>query len=135
MPKATVDTSAVHFDLKTLPGGWVELRRMSFGEKNARTDIAMKMAFEGVGSKSKSKDTKATMAASTEAASQHDFRACVVDHNLFADDDETIKLNLSRPEDLKQLDPRVGEEIATLISNMNNFEPEELDDLKNEFSS
>lgn len=130
MPKATVDTNAVRHDLKSLPGAWVELRRMSFGEKNARTDIAMKMAFEG----SKA-DTKATMAASTEAAAQFEFKACVVDHNLFADDEETIKLNLGNSNDLRKLDPRVGEEIMLLISEMNNFEPEELSDLKNESSS
>ena len=133
MPKATVNTESTRFDLQTLPGGWVELRRMSFGQKNARVDIAMKMAFEGSGGSSQ--DTKATMAASTEAATQFEFKSCIVDHNLYADDAETVKLNLANSKDLQQLDPRIGEEIQTLITNMNNYEPEELSKLKNEFSS
>jgi len=133
MPKATVSTLTSKFDLKTLPGGWVELRRMSFGEKQQRQDIAMQMAMTTDGQKAKS--TEAIMKMSSEEIALFELSRCVIDHNLYADDEEKVKLDFKRSADIRQLDPRVGEEINALIDSMNNVSAEDLADLGNGSSS
>jgi hypothetical protein len=131
MPKATVSSETTKFDLKTLPGAWVELRRLSFGEKAQRTDMAMKMAFEG----GKGKDGKALAEMASVQTSVFEFSRCVVNHNLFKDDEDKVPMDLHNAIDVQQLDPRVGEEIGTYIDQMNNFDQEVLDDLGNGSSS
>ena len=130
MPKATVNTDTERYDLQTVEGGFVQLRRMSYGQKQQRQDIAMRLAIESTGKGSK-KTERGLVEMSAEAIAQFEFNACVVDHNLYADDAESIKLNLSRREDIARLDPRIGEEISTLIDKLNNFEQEDTDDLGN----
>jgi hypothetical protein len=56
----------------------------------------------------------------------YDFRICVVSHNLEKKvGDSTVLLDLTQPGDVAVLHPRVGEEIATLIDKMNNFEDDD----------
>lgn len=122
MPKATVSTETTRHNLVTLPGGFVDLRRLSFGEKQARTDMAMKMAFQGGGGEAAS--AVAEMSAAEVAF--FEFSRCIVDHNLSRDEDETDLLNFTKRADFEQLDPRVGDEIDQQISVMNNFDVTEL---------
>src|SRR5262249_39235133 len=98
--------------------GWVELRRMSFGEKMAEDSEALKMKFATDGGKSESVD--AEVAVVSEKASILEIQKCVVDHNL--EDDNGNKLNFNNIEHVRSLDPRVGQEISTLIGEMNDFE-------------
>ena len=125
MVKATVDTSYTERkDLKTLPGhggeegGYVVLRRMSYGEFLKRRDMVSKMSFDGQG-----KDTKATMEMAQEVVAAYEFKTCIVDHNLTDDNDKPIDFRSSKA--FAILDPRVGEEIATYIDEMNKWDAEE----------
>jgi hypothetical protein len=118
VPRATVDVSAVEKKpLRSLEGGEVTLRRMSYGQKLARQQNAVKMTMEQQKGKSAG---KMNMDMLQHAATVFDFQACVVDHNLTDEADQ--KLNLTSARDIDRLDPRVGEEIAKYIDEMNNFE-------------
>ena len=56
MPRATADViTAVHLDLKSCAGGFVKLRRLTYGQKLHRQSMAMKMAM----SQSKGQDVQA----------------------------------------------------------------------------
>lgn len=109
------------FELKSLPGAYVVLRRMTYGQKLARQAEVSKMR---VATQRGSKDLAAEMQMLTEATAIAEFRYCVIEHNLEADDEGNL-LNLANPSDVQRLDPRVGEEISTRIGEMNNFEDEE----------
>ncbi len=123
MPKATVNLEAEDKkDLKTLVGGWVILRRMSYGAKLNRMQHVGKMSVE---MRRGNKSNRAEMDLMQRAATVYDFQQCVVDHNLFVDDEETIKLDLKTAAAIDSLDPRIGEEISGLIDELNNFEDEE----------
>lgn len=118
MPNATVkiDDTEKH-DLKTLEGGFVVLRRMTYGEKLQRRQIAMQMEMQGKG-----KDAKMSLDMQVEQTALFEFSKLVVEHNL---EDETGRnLNLGSPVDLVKLDPRIGDEIEALISDMNDFDSE-----------
>ena len=123
MPRATVLKTSTRYTLTTLPAvdddeaGWIELRRMSFGEKLAKDSEAMKMRF---GLDLDSKDVDAELSMVNVVATLLEFSKCVVDHNLL--DDNGNKLNFGKPDDIRALDPRVGDEIATLIGELNDFE-------------
>jgi hypothetical protein len=117
MPFAGIGNTTERHDLKSLEGAFVVLRRMTYGEKLGRQDLT-KLSIEMGG---KSKDLKGEMAMANKRATQMDFANCVVDHNLEKDDVGT-KFNLTVFDDFAKLDPRVGEEIDTLINKMNNFE-------------
>jgi hypothetical protein len=127
MPRATVDQSpGEQIQLETLPEGWVMLRRMSYGEKQQRQELAMKMTMEmgggGGGNRQqrRSKGAKAEIDMLAMVSTVFDFRTCLVDHNL--QDENGQKLDLTQQENIKRLDPRIGEEISVLIDELNNFE-------------
>lgn len=124
MPKATVSTETVRHHLVTLSGAWVDLRRLSFGEKQMRQDMAMKMAFAGGGNTKEDVSAVAEMSAAEVA--YFEFSRCIVDHNLYYDDEETEKMDFTKRRDFEQLDPRVGDEIDSEISHMNNFDVTDL---------
>lgn len=120
MPKATVNTTDTErFELKTCQGGYIELRRMSYGQVVQRRAL-MKLEFVSQG---KGKDVQGEMAMASEKITRFEFDHCIVDHNL--EDEAGRKLNLSAPVDFAKLDPRIGQEIEDLIGKMNNFEDEE----------
>lgn len=118
MPKAVVNISDTEsFKLRSLDGGEVTLRRMTYGQKLSRQQNAVKTTVE----QSKgSRNSKMNLDMLAHASTIFDFRACIVDHNL--EDENGQKLNLTNPTDIDRLDPRVGEEIAKYIDQMNNFE-------------
>jgi hypothetical protein len=105
--------------LKTAPpDGFIVLKRMSYGQKLDRMKhvgkLSVDMRGRGKGG------TKGEMEMLQKASTIYDFRACIVDHNLT--DPSGRKLNLSNERDIDSLDPRTGEEISTLIDELNNFE-------------
>jgi hypothetical protein len=119
VPRATVNIADTEeFKLKSLEGGLVTLRRMTFGQKLSRQEQAVKMTMEQ--QSRGGKGNKMSMDMLQHAATVFDFRACVVSHNL--EDEEGRRLNLTQVADIDRLDPRVGEELAGLINDMNNFE-------------
>lgn len=120
MPNAVASLeNTQRFELKSCPGGFVELRRMTYGQSVQRRAM-MKMTVDAG---SKSKDFKGELAMASLDISKFEFRACIVDHNL--EDENGNKLNLSQELDFARLDPRVGQEIDKRISEMNNFEDDD----------
>ena len=120
MPRATVDIGATDkFPLKTLPEGYVVLRRMSFGQILERR-MFTKLEVESGG---KGKDLRGELAMANRRVTEFEFKHCIVEHNL--EDDDGRPLNLSTVPDFNKLDPRVGQEIEALITDMNNFEEDE----------
>lgn len=116
MPKATVDRNyREKVELKSCPGGWVELRRMSYGEYLRRRDIMTNMKFQGEGDQA-----EAVMEAANTRVTQYEFKICITDHNL--EDDEENQLNFAAQRAIQTLDPRIGNEIADAITKMNEFE-------------
>lgn len=123
MPKASVSLLTEHFDLKTLEGGWIDLKRMNYGQKLERAQMATDMQLEMTKG---AKTQKANIDIMQRVVTVFDFKNCVADHNLFEDDEEQIKIDFTRPNVVDKLDPRVGDEIASLIDDMNNFEDSDL---------
>lgn len=129
MPRATVNLDPEDKkSLKTLPDGWVVLRRMSYGSKLTRMRLVGKMSVEM--KKQSRGGTRGEMEMMQRAATMFDFQKCVVDHNL--EDETGRKLDLNAERDVDSLDPKIGEEISMLIDELNNFEDtEEADELGN----
>jgi hypothetical protein len=121
MPKATASVSSTeHHELKTLPEGWVELRRLSYGQKLERRAMTSVASAESSG---RGKSVRMQMQMINEKATVFDFTHCIVDHNL--EDDDGNKLDLSQPYHIKRLDPRVGDEIEALLDKLNNYEEDD----------
>lgn len=120
MPIATANVvEEVRVDLKSAPpDGFVVLRRLTFGQMVERREM-MKLSVSGKGGK----DFQGEMAMASAAMVRWEFARSVIDHNL--EDATGRKLNLAVPVDFASLDPRVGEEIETKISELNNFEEKE----------
>lgn len=126
MPRAVVSAEVERKDLKTAPpDGFVELKRMSYGQKMQRTQIATDMTVEV---QKGQKSQKASIDVAQLEVTLFEFRNCIVDHNLTDENDQ--KLNLHSKEGLSKLDPRVGDEIGKYIDELNNYDGED-DDLGN----
>lgn len=122
MPKATVNPADTERkDLKSLPEGFVVLRRLTFGQKLERNALAMDMEVEEGDRKNES---KASMRTNLRAVAEFEFKHCIVEHNLTDENDQL--LNFQSVKVLDQLHPVIGDEIDQLISGMNNFEEDEL---------
>lgn len=119
MPIATRIDDTEDFDLKSLPDGKVTLRRMTYGQKLKRQQIAMEMTFSGSARGNSAGEVKML----AEQTAIFEFGACIVSHNLT--DSNEVLLNFTNPVDVQRLDGKVGEEISNLISKMNNFEEED----------
>jgi hypothetical protein len=122
MPKATANiVEPERHDLKTLPEGFVVLKRLTYGQKLERKAMAsIAQAETGRG-----QNMKMQIAMVNEQAQLYDFTHCVVDHNLEGDDGN--KLNFADINAIRSLDPRIGEEIERLMDKMNNFEEDDPD--------
>jgi hypothetical protein len=131
MPRATVDASSVtRFDLKSLEGAYVVMRKQTYGERQRRADIVTRVTMQAA-------DTRGTpdvmhMDIRNLDVTLFDYRTSIHEHNLEDADGRT--LDFRRTEDLENLDPVVGDEIETLIRNMNRFDQEgksaDLDDFR-----
>ena len=97
------------YDLDTVEDGWVKLRRMSHGSANELTDIRLSFVQDESTGKGKGKG-KAKI--STVTGRQYQFDKAVVDHNLGHDGKP---YDFAKPEDVNDLDPTIGDEIAELI--------------------
>jgi hypothetical protein len=123
MPKAISNNQDTErHDLKSLPEGYVVLRRLTYGEKVQRRAMVSGLKIRGMGSGKK--DFEGEMNMVNEQATLFDFQRCIVEHNLEKDDNGTL-LNFANIPDIRMLDPRVGEEIDSLLDKLNNFEDDE----------
>jgi hypothetical protein len=123
MPIATVspDDEPVTEQLKTCPpDGFVMLQRLSHGQKMHRRQLSSKMSMKAGKGK---KDVETVIEAFNTATELYDFATCIVDHNLT--DKSGRKLNFKIAADVQMLKGPIGEEISTLMDNLNNFEADE----------
>jgi len=117
MPKATVSHEGVRHDLKSCPGGFVELRPLSYEEILVRRDGVTSMSLEREGISADEQNVRMQIATMQRWAREYDFRCCIRDHNLT--DENDIPLNFTKAETLRMLDPRIGREIEALIDELN----------------
>jgi hypothetical protein len=120
MPQATVSVLTERYDLRSCPGGFVDLKRMTYGQFLERRDMASKMTMET--SDGRRGDRQAELVTMQRRVAAFEFRHCIVDHNL--EDENGAPLDFRQPIILERLDPRVGQEIGEYIDQMNQFEEE-----------
>lgn len=116
MPRAVIDITPERKELRSCPGGWVDLKRMAYGAWLHRTDISMQMQIEMEERKRRgggSQQTKSTIAMQNQAVTTYEFSNCIVDHNL--EDAAGRKLDFTRAAALQVLDPKIGTEIGEFI--------------------
>lgn len=116
MPVGTVTRNTERFDLKTLPGAYVVVRRMSYGEKLERQDAILSM-------RTSKENEGLEVSMLNKNAALRDFSKLIIEHNI-TDDNERL-LNFKDAKDIFALDPRIGDEIGQLIDSINSFEETE----------
>lgn len=119
MPIAVVTSEVETHELKSVPGGSITIRAMSYGQKLERQALTSIMKMRGQGKK----DFEAEMQMMNEQTSMLSFKYCIVDHNLTDENDQP--LDLTNPMAVRRLRGRVGEEIEGKIDKLNNFEDDE----------
>lgn len=117
MPRATVNQEATKVDLTSLPGGFVMLKQLPFGQMLSRRDKAARYLQEVNPRAAKDDISKIQIDILNEASRIYDFKHCIIDHNL--EDDQGNKLDFGNAMTLQVLDPRVGAEIEREIDKLN----------------
>lgn len=142
MPIVTGNVSAEgeRFELKSAkPDGFVVLRRLTYGQKMLRRGLLSKAKLADAGASGGNRAERRAAAKSgfnaeielmNEKVTLFEFANCIVDHNLQylenpADKSSVFLLDFTKPEHVKMLDGRVGDEIDELINDLNNFEDDE----------
>ena len=128
MPIATITDPTERFDLKSLAGGFVVIRRMTWGEKLKRQEMLTKFHMNLGG---KHESTSAEVDFLQEQVSMWEFANLIVEHNLEHREPNGTErlLNFKSKADISLLSPTVGEEIQQRIDELNSFEDNE--DTKN----
>jgi hypothetical protein len=122
MPRATVSLAPQRFDLKTLPpqgdeeGGWVQMRRMSYGELLQSQDMAYQVQMKAAEGED---DPEVGVSITRAAIAEFQLKTCVLDHNL--EDETGRKLVFSNNDDVVSLDASVGQELSDLIDKMHDW--------------
>lgn len=117
MPVAVALGKPKRYELKTCPEGYVDIRRMSYGEKMQRQQMGSKMELKGMKGK---KDLDTTVDLFNKGQQLFDFATCIVEHNL-TDENEQL-LDFKKPMAVEMLEGIIAEEIGSYIDEMNNFE-------------
>lgn len=117
MPVATITEDTVEEKLKSVPEGIVVIKRMTYGQRLQRQQMAMRMQMSMGGSK---KDTTMDVEMLSRATSLWSFANLIQSHNLT--DATGRELNFKNAADVERLAAPVGEEIDKLIDKHNNFE-------------
>lgn len=121
-------------DLKSCPGGYVVLRRMSYGEQMLRKSKLGKttVTSEGGGKRNRPGSDKFTaeMQMMNEEVTFLEFAKSIVEHNLTLlrnpeDPTSEYPIDFTNPEHVRQLDRPVGEEIDDLITELNDYETDD----------
>ncbi len=121
MPRATVNIEeTTRVDLKSCPGGFVELRRLPYGDYLQRQQMAMEMKMQATKGKVAEMDIKS---AGLKVA-EFEFSRCIVTHNL--EDNEGNPLNFKEAYTIRLLDPRIGNEIGDEINKLHDYDSEDL---------
>lgn len=134
MPRAVVDTTAVRHELKSAPpDGFVELKRMPYGDWLHRTDISLAMQIEMAERNQKRGNKRTTapkqsnrtmdMQLQNKMVTTYEFSKCIVSHNLMDENDNI--LDFKNPASLDKLDPKIGTEIGELINELHELSEDE----------
>lgn len=129
MPVAVVDSEAhERKELKSLEGGWIDVRPLPHGLVLRRRDKQSKMFVESnMGTQGhrrpQAETSRLEIETMNEWATAYDYKYCIVDHNLT--DKEGNKLDLGSPLAIQMLSPKVGAEIDTILSDLNDFTQDE----------
>ncbi len=118
MPRATISTDSQRFELKSLPEGFVTIRRMSYGRWLERQEMALQIQFNQ--SQGKGKGMQGDVKALQRITTEFEFKECIVDHNLT--DDNDTPLDFRAVGILQKLDPRVGNEIESIIQELHDVD-------------
>ncbi len=126
MPRATINVEATQrFELESLPktqdeeGGYVELKKLAYGQILERRDMGAKLAIEGL-SDNRQEDLRVTTEMIQQKVTEFEFKHSIVSHNL--EDEHGTILNFHNPSSVLALDPQVGQEIDDLITELNIWE-------------
>lgn len=110
--------------LTTLPDGYVIVRRMNYGEKLLRSNLATKFLMS---SDKGAKEIQGELDMQTEEVAYWDFANLIVEHNL--EDIDNRALNFKNKQDVKKLAGPVGDEVGKIIDDFN--APENSEEIKN----
>jgi len=118
MPVATIDPDATDkFDLKSLSGAYVVLRRMPYGKYLHRQEMALQLKIE---SRKGQSGSTGHMDMANRKVTEFEFAQCIVDHNL--EDANGEPLDFTNPRSFEFLNPQVGNEIGDLINDLHQFD-------------
>lgn len=122
MPKAIANINQTQrFELKSCPGGYVVIRRLSYGKKLERQEITMQMRMFQEEARRGGKGTSSMdISMMARKVAEFDFKNCVAEHNL--EDDGGVTLNFSEPHYVHMLDGNIGDEVGNLINEVNTFD-------------
>lgn len=121
MPIATITNNiSDQIPLESLPEGYVVVRRMNYGEKLTRSNMATKFLLGGSAKDAASKDFQGEIDLQTREIALWDFANLVVEHNLT--DALERKLNFKVRTDVESLDGTIGDEIGRIIDAFNDVE-------------
>lgn len=117
MPKATVNIDEFQkFELKTCEGAFVHLRRLPYGLWLKRQEMALQMK---INPQARGNDATGELAMANRKVTEFEFAHCIIEHNL--EDDEGNLLDFKNPRTLDTLNPKIGNEIGTYISDLHEF--------------
>lgn len=101
------------YDLESIKGGWVKLRRMNHGESNELSGLRVAFQIKG---ENEDEDAAASARTTIKLSRHFSFNKVIIDHNL---GHNGKALNFSKRRDVDDLDAVIGDEIATLIDKHN----------------
>lgn len=123
MPRATVDIDDVEkFPLTTCEGGFVTLRRLPYGAWLKRQEMALQMKMHGM---ERGQEAVGELAMANRKVTEFEYKECIVEHNLEDANGQLLDFRSGRALDM--LNPKIGNEISSYISQLHEFE----DDLPN----
>lgn len=101
------------YDLESVEGGWVKLRRMNHGESNELAGLRVAFTIKG---ENEDEDSAASARTTIKLSRHYSFGKVILDHNLAT---KGRQYNFSKRADVDGLDPVIGDEVATLIDKHN----------------
>lgn len=125
----------VHYDLRTAPGAWVELRRLPYDEILKRREMGTRLSMEQSGGNRRNRRSKEERQESQKigielaqvVTREYEFANCIVDHNLVVDG-TPVDFRIPKTA-FKLVSPQVLQEIELYLSELNmETDEEELDD-------
>lgn len=101
------------YDLETIEGGWVKLRRMDHGESNELSGLRVAFQLKG---DNEDEDAAASARTTIKLSRHYSFGKVILDHNLGT---KGKLYDFKKRRDVDNLDPVIGDEVANLIDKHN----------------